>query len=202
MVEGHARRPEPFTFFAALCFDGNRLDGRAVRPVDDPRWLAVTVPAATDQGLVTGEAFVFNEGDLTVVLNIAEGLDPERDRVQRNACSLTIIGPHDQEALERRMSALFGGAGTTRHLDFMPTAFPTHPGWVQLAWSLIPARSSSNWAVFQPRGASEPGFVVVTDPGFYRRSRWVVAELRQGDDGGSTVSHLSLLHLFRTDDAR
>ncbi|MBU1326130.1 MAG: hypothetical protein KJ676_12890 [Alphaproteobacteria bacterium] len=202
VVEGHARRPDPFTFFAALCFDGNRLDGHAVRPVDDTRWRQVAVPASNDQDPATGETFLLSEGDLTIVLTINEGLDPESDRVQRNTCSLTLVGPHDQAVLERRMSALFGGAGTSRHLDFMPLVFPTHPGWVQLAWSAIPARSSSNWTAFQARGASGPGFVVVTDPGFYRRSRWVVAELRHSDDGGVPISHMSLLHQFRSDDAR
>ncbi len=202
VVEGQARRPDPFAFFAALCFDGNRLDERATRPSDDPRWRGAVVPAVDGQGLPPGETFVLDEGDLTIVLNIVEGPDPDRDRVQRNACSLTIVGPHDPEDLERRMSALFGGAGTSRHLDFLPSVFPTHPGWVQLAWSAIPARATSNWKVFQPQGASEPGFVVVTDPGFYRRDRWVVAELRHSRPDGITVSHLSLLHFFRPEGAR
>ena len=201
VVEGRTHGPDPLAFFAALCFDGNRLEDRAVRPTDDARWRPIDLTAVNGPGEPGGESFMLTDDDLTLVLNIVEGPDPDRDRVQRNACSLTVVGPHDRDALERRMSALFGGAGTTRHLDFMPAVFPTHPGWVQLAWSSIPSRRSTNWSVFQPQGATEPGFVVVTDPGFYRRSRWIVAELRHGDERGRAVSHISLLHFFRPDEA-
>lgn len=191
VVEGQARRPDPFAFFAALCFDGNRLDERATRPSDDPRWRAVTLPSAGDRGLPVDETFVFGEGDLDVALNISEGPDPDRDRVQRNACSLTIVGPHDQAGLETRMSALFGGGGTARHVEYMPEAFPAHPGWSQLAWSAIPSRGMSSWTVYST------GFVVVTDPIFYRRSRWIVAELRRAELDGQPISHISLIHFFR-----
>jgi hypothetical protein len=189
VVTGRAPALDPFELFRALCFDANRLDGQAFRPTVVPEWTPLPAESGSDE-----EVFVRSEGDLDLVLRIRERPDRQLTAVQHNDCILSLAGPHDQQALERGMRRVMGAAGTTRHLD-RADLFTTHPGWTQLAWTAIPDRDVTRWTAFSPDLATTSSFVMVIDPGFYRRRSYVVTELRYTDEGPTPVSHISLKYL-------
>lgn len=192
IVIGRAPSLDPFELFRALCFDANRLDGRAFRPTMVPEWTPAPPESGSDE-----EIFVRREGDLDLVLRIRERPDRQVVDVQHNDCSLSLAGPHDQQALEQGMRRVMGAAGTTRHLE-RSDLFTTRPGWKQLAWAAIPDRDVTRWTAFSPDLSTTSSFVMVIDPGFYRRRSYVVTELRYTAEGPTPVSHISLKYLTRS----
>jgi hypothetical protein len=197
-VLGRRTTPEPFDIFRAVCLDANRLDKRSFRPDGVPRWTRLqadgTRPAVTAQA----ESFIRHDGDLEMMLRIEEGPDGTVERTQRNVCSLTLAGPHDQQSLERGMANAMGGAGTARHLD-LPDIYPTYAGWTQLLWSAMPNKDSSRWRVFMPQRSRESGVLLVARPSFYREYSYVVTELRFTDQTERPVSHIALTYITRTE---
>lgn len=196
MVVGRVATPDPFDIFRALCLDANRLDGRAFRPTMVPRWSRVPEGSAYSPGGEGGETFIRRDGELDMVLSINEAPDERTDRVKRNICSLTLVGPHDQRALERGMTRALKAGGTTNHLNY-EDLYPTWPGWTQLAWTAIPERRDMTWAAFAPGRASTSGFVIITDPSFYRDSTYLVTELRYTDQEPKPVSQITMTWLAR-----
>jgi hypothetical protein len=192
-VLGQRTTPDPFDIFQALCLDANRIDRRAFRPDGTPRWSRL--PTAAGASAVAPETFVRRDGDLEMVLRIEEGPDQEVERVQTNACSLTLAGPHDQDALVRGMTRALGGAGTSRHLS-LRDAYPTFPGWTQLFWAGMPDRNTSNWRALLGEDRRQSAVLLIAQPSFYRQYSYVVAELRFTDQAPRPMSHLSLV--FRT----
>lgn len=190
--------PDPFDIFRALCLDANRLDGRAFRPTMVPQWRRATGPSPFGDGVDGGATFIRRDGDLEMVLRIDEGPDADTARVKRNVCSLTLVGPHDQHSLERGMSVALGAGGTRTHLNH-ESLYPTWPGWTQLAWTAIPQHRQSNWSAFAPGHGNISGFVVITDPSFYRKNSYLVTELRYTDQEPRPVSHITLTYLSRDD---
>ncbi len=188
---------DAFAFFRDLCVDGNRLDGAARRPAEDSLWVPMEdrERQALDLPDDRGAGYLLETERLTLVLRIEEGPD---QFLRRHVCSLTIVGQHDQPQLVERMQATFHGPGTTRHLHYQD-AYPTYPGWTQRAWSAIPARDDTDWREFGPtrRARSESGFVVVTEPSFFARSRYVVGEVRFTPEGPRPVSVLTVTQLFK-----
>lgn len=188
---------DPFAFFETLCFDANRLEGRSLTPDDDPRWVALE-DRERDRLRITDGAVItrmLESERVTLILKIesrAEG------PLRRHVCTLTIAGVHDQEGLSQRMAGLFRGPGTRDHLDDRDH-YPTRPGWTQIAWAAIPNRGAADWRVFNPDRRADSGFVVVTEPSFYRRARYVVGELNFTAAGERPVSVISLTHLFKPD---
>ncbi|SFS46703.1 hypothetical protein [Brevundimonas viscosa] len=189
-------RPDPFEIFRALCFDANRLDGRAFRPTMVTQWRPMAGASPFGDGAAGGETFIRREGDLEMVLRIDEGPDEVTARVKRNVCSLTLVGPHDQQSLERGMSAALRAGGTRTHLNY-ETLYPTWQGWTQLAWTAIPQRRQSRWSAFAPGHRDTSGFVVVTDASFYRENSYLVTELRYTNREPRPVSHITMTYLTR-----
>ncbi len=196
MVVGRAATPDPFDIFRALCLDANRLDGHAFRPTMVPRWSRASDGSPYRPGGEGDETFIRRDGDLDMVLSINEAPDERTERVRRNVCTLTLVGPHDQRSLERGMSAALKAGGTTNHLHY-DRVYPTWPGWTQLAWTAIPARGAPAWTAYAPGRSSVSGFVVITDPGFYRESTYLVTELRYTDQEPRPVSQITMTWLAR-----
>lgn len=163
-----------------------------------PRWSRVPDGAAYSPGGAGGEAFIRRDGDLDMVLSINEAPDARTSRVDRNICSLTLVGPHDQTSLERGMSAALKAGGTRTHLNY-EELYPIWPGWTQLAWTAIPERNASTWTAFAPGQGNVSGFVVITDPAFYRRSSYLVTELRYTDEEPRPVSQITMTWLSRAE---
>lgn len=193
-VLGRRRVLEPFDHFEAICLDANRIDRRAFRPDGLPRWTRLEPEVADPARAV--ESFVRRDGDLHMVLRIDEGPDGEVERVQRHVCSLTVAGPHDQDALVRGMTRALGGGGTSRHLS-LRDVYPTYPGWTQLFWAAMPDRNTSNWRVFLGADKRQSGVLMVADPSFYRQHSYVVIELRFTNGEQRPISHISLTFISR-----
>ncbi len=191
VVLGRRTTPDPFEIFQAVCLDANRLDKRSFRPDGIPRWARVEA-----DGAAPAESFIRRDGDLEMVLRIEEGPDDTVERTQRNVCSLTLAGPHDQQSLVRGMVRAMGGAGTARHLD-LPDIYPTYSGWTQLLWSAMPNKDSNRWRVFMPERGRESGVLLVAQPSFYREYSYVVTELRFTDQTERPVSHIALTYITR-----
>lgn len=189
VVLGRRTTLDPFEIFQAVCLDANRLEKRAFRPDGVPRWARLE-----DDGAAPVEAFIRRDGDLEMVLRIAEGPDDTVQRTQRNVCSLTLAGPHDQQSLARGMANAMGGAGTSRHLE-LPDIYPTYAGWTQLLWSAMPNKDSNRWRVFMPDRRRESGVLLVARPSFYREYSYVVTELRFTDQTERPVSHIALTYI-------
>jgi hypothetical protein len=198
LVIGRAATPNPFAIFRALCLDANRLDGRAFRPTMVPRWSRMSGDPAHAMLGEGSETFIRRDGDLDMVLSIKEQPDERTERVQRNICSLSLVGPHDQQSLERGMTAALKAGGARDHLHYAEL-YPTYPGWTQLAWTAIPDRRDATWTAFAPGRSGVSGFVVITDPSFYRHSRYLVTELRYTDQEARPVSHITMTYLARVE---
>ncbi len=198
-VLGRRTTPEPFDIFRAVCLDANRLDKRSFRPDDVPRW--TRLPAQDSGPAITTpvETFVRRDGDLEMLLRIEEGPDAKVERVQRNVCSLTLAGTHDQQSLARGMASAMGGAGTSHHLR-LDKLFPTYPGWTQLLWAAMPDRDTTNWRVWIDRGERESGVLLVAQPSFYNEYSYVVTELRFTDEAERPISHIALTYITRATD--
>lgn len=191
--------PDPFDIFQAVCFDANRIDRRAFRPDGVPRWARLQAQAAGPADTPVAESFIRRDGELEMVLRIEEGPDHEVERVQRNVCSLTLVGPHDQSSLVRGMSRAMGGAGTSRHLS-LPEHYPTFPGWTQLLWAAMPDRDTSNWQVLLGEDRRQSAVLMVARPSFYNEYSYVVTELRFTDQEPRPISHIALTFITRTQD--
>jgi hypothetical protein len=198
-VLGRRTTPDPFDIFRAVCLDANRLDKQSFRPDGVPRWSRVQPVAASPEAASPTESFVRRDGDLEMVLRIEEGPDAKVERTQRNVCSLTLAGPHDQQSLVRGMATALGGAGTSHHLR-LEEIYPTYPGWTQLLWAAMPDRETTNWRVWIDRGERESGVLMVAQPSFYRRYSYVVTELRFTDEAERPISYIALTYITRTTD--
>lgn len=198
-VLGRRTTPDPFDIFQAVCFDANRLDRRSFRPDGVPRWTRLQAQAADAADAPTAESFVRRDGDLEMVLRIEEGPDKEVERVQRNVCSLTLAGPHDQGSLVRGMTRAMSGGGTSRHLS-LPEIYPTYSGWTQLLWAAMPNRNTSNWRVLLGQDNRQSAVLMIARPSFYRQYSYVVTELRFTDHEARPISHIALTFLTRAPD--
>lgn len=165
VVLGRRSTPDPFEIFQAVCLDANRLDKRSLRPDGVPRWARLQADGSAAATTAPVESFIRRDGDLEMLLRIEEGPDAKVERTQRNVCSLTLAGPHDQQSLVRGMVDAMGGAGTVRHLG-LPDFYPTYSGWTQLLWSAMPDRDSTRWRAFMPGSGRESGLLLVTLPSF------------------------------------
>lgn len=196
-VLGRRTPPDPFDIFQAVCFDANRIDRRAFRPDGVPRWTRLQPAGPADAP--AAESFVRRDGDLEMVLRIEEGPDKAVERVQRNVCSLTLAGPHDQGSLVRGMTRAMSGGGTSRHLS-LPEIYPTYEGWTQLFWAAMPNRHTSNWQVLLGEDRRQSAVLMIAQPSFYRQYSYVVTELRFTDQEERPISHIALTFLTRAQD--
>ena len=197
-VLGRRTTPDPFDIFQAVCLDANRLDKQSFRPDGVPRWTRLVAPVSGPVVAAPVESFIRRDGDLEMLLRIEEGPDAKVERTQRNVCSLTLAGPHDQQSLARGMASALGGPGTRHHLS-LPEIYPTYPGWTQLLWSAMPDKDTSNWRVFMAEGERESGVLMVNLPRFYSRYSYVVTELRFTDEAERPISHIALTYITRSE---
>jgi hypothetical protein len=193
-----AADPDPFAFFQDYCFDPMRLSRRSARPVGDPAWRRLGGEARAQLGIADSSTVAYARVDtargLTLVLRIEQGpmVSEVRNDLVQHRCSLTVKGPADAREFKKRMSALFNGAPTDRHLG-APSAsgHERTPGWEQWLWSAIPMRGSNQWEVFR-----SGSFIVVNAPRFYNRCTYVAGELRHTKDHAAPISVLLLTHTF------
>lgn len=196
-VLGLRTTPDPFDIFRAVCFDANRIDRRAFRPDGVPRWSRLQSQPGDSADASTTESFIRRDGDLEMVLRIEEGPDKTVERTQRNVCSLTLVGPHDQRSLVRGMTRAMSGGGTNRHLS-LPEIYPTFTGWTQLLWAAMPDRDTSNWEVLLGEDKRQSAVLMVARPSFYNEYSYVVTELRFTDQEPRPISHIALTFITRS----
>lgn len=178
--------------FRTYCWDPNRLQGQARDPADDSLWVSLDPTESARLGISpAGRGYKLETERISLILTVNEG--PGTGGRRLNTCTVTAVGAHDQDDLENDLRRLMGGGGSSRHLTNAPKIFPAIAGWRQIAWSAVPSKRDTEWRVFHPHPES---FVIVLDPSFYTRHRWVVTELKTRVQDGAPVSSITLTHFF------
>lgn len=191
--------PDPVAYYQRYCFDANRLTGRSATPADDPDWAPLdprtraqfrisdpNVPAfglydvPSDQKLV----LKFEEFDLSGGLH-------------ENRCTLVVIGGSTHMMLRDRMSRLFHGGGTRRHVGHA-LGVDRVAGWGQWVWTGMPSRKSQEWrSINGGHGNPTDSWLVVTDLRYYDQNDYILGDLKTRTDASRPVSILSFAYTTR-----
>jgi hypothetical protein len=178
-------------YYRSFCFEAARQDGRPASPESDSDWQALGAETRRRFGVEDPDAPVFGIADparhRTLLVKVERFTRP--GRLVEHRCTLVVIGGDEHAALPDRMSRLFGGPGTERHVGEAVGA-PALPGWRQWLWTAMPARGSASWRVHRPR-TGPPSFIVVTDLRFYDSYDYVFGDLKTRLRGDTPVSMLS-----------
>ncbi len=187
------QRPSVFTAYRQFCFEGNRRDGRASRPTQDPGWITLDAAQRERLGLAAPgvEAHAGVVGEANLLLRIEER---DEGDLRRHDCSVLVTGPHDPAELEAGMNALFEATGAPPPPE---ASRDRGPGWRTLTWTAIPPRTSKEWSAYRPSRSQVGGFVFVISPSYYRRYTYIIAEMRSRTDGEEPITVLTFTHIFR-----
>lgn len=196
---------DPVGYYRQHCFEPSRLTGQPAPPEEDSDWMPLEEDIRRQFGAADPAIPAFALVDMkrghTLLLKFEQFSDARN--VHENRCTMVIIGGGDHEALVDDMAKLFRGPGTQRHVG-KKDGVPEIIGWEQWVWTAIPSRGSERWQVQEARGAARGAgtWVVVTSPGFWSRSDYVLGDLKIKTEGPRAVSVLSFSHKTKKRESR
>lgn len=182
------------------CFDANRLGGRSAPPEDDPSWEPLDDTARAQFGISDPEVPAFGLVDEmrghTLVIKF-ETFESTND-LRENRCTLVVIGGDDHSSLPDRISAMFKGRGTQRHVGHRDGS-DRIDGWQQWLWTAMPSRRSKAWLSVNARsaGRASDSWVVVANEFFFDKHDYVFVDLKSRMDAGASLSVLTFGHKTR-----
>jgi len=176
------------------CFDANRLDGRSAPPEDDLSWEPIDDTARAQFGISDPEVPAFGltdeARDHTLLIKF-ETFRLKND-LRENRCTLVVIGGEDHAELPDRISAMFKGRGTQRHVGHRDGSKKID-GWQQWLWTAMPSRRSKAWQSINGRsgGRASDSWVVVVDEFFFDKHDYVFVDLKTRQSAGAKLSVLT-----------
>jgi hypothetical protein len=192
-------QPDAVEFLRRFCFEPLRQNRKVAPPADQPRWEDLEDDTRAQFGITDPAvpAYSFLDQSRGHLLLLKFEQFEHATRVVENRCTLVVIGGHNHGRFRDDMSELLGRAGVERHVG-RPFGTPFVAGWRQWAWTGMPGRRSRNWRALQSsRGAQGGGYLVVTDPDFYREFDYIVGDLKMKEKAVRPVSMLSFSHFRR-----
>ncbi len=194
-------KPDAVAYLQRHCFDANRLHGQSLIPRDDPQWVALDQQTRTQFGLSNADTPAFGlldeARDQTLLIKF-ETMELEGG-LRETRCTMAVIGGRDHEAFPGRLTSLFRGQGTRRHVG-RPNGAQKLPGWRQWLWTAMPNRRSKSWQSINAgrRGSDADGWIVVYDNHlFYSTYNYVLVDLKTRDDPARRVSVMTFAHTTR-----
>lgn len=186
-------------YYRSYCFEANRLTGRSAPPLEELDWEPLDDKTRAQFGIsdpgVPAFALVDEAREYTLVLKFETLNLP--DRLVENRCTLVVIGGRDHEALPGRLSEVFRGPGTRRHVG-RSDGSERVPGWRQWLWTAMPGRGSRNWRSINAGGrGNSDSWVVVVDPSFYDLHDYVMGDLKTREGGSQPLSLVSFSYITR-----
>lgn len=176
------------------CFDANRLSGQSALPEDDLSWEPIDDTARAQFGISDPDIPAFGLADEArehTLLIKFETLRLKND-IRENRCTLVVIGGEDHAELPNRISAIFKGRGTKRHVGHRDGSEKID-GWQQWLWTSMPSRGSKNWQSITGRsgGRASDTWVVVVDDFFFDKHDYVFVDLKTRQGAGIKLSMLT-----------
>lgn len=176
------------------CFDANRLSGRSAPPEDDMSWEPLNDTTRAQFGISDPEVPAFGLVDEmrehTLVIKF-ETFRLKND-LRENRCTLVVIGGGDHAELPDRISEMFKGRGTQRHVGHV-AGYEKLDGWQQWLWTGMPSRRSKSWQSIngRSRGRVSDSWVVVANDFFFENHDYVFVDLKTRQGAGATLSVLT-----------
>ncbi|MCX9148158.1 hypothetical protein [Erythrobacter sp. WG] len=193
-------RLDAIGYLQRYCFDANRLAGRSAPPEDDPVWEPLDEETRARFGIADASvpAFGLVDEDRRHTLAIKFDTRASREGLRENRCTLAVIGGEDHARLPDRISAMFRGRGTQRHVG-QREGFERTEGWRQWLWTAMPNRRSRNWQSINgaTRGRVSDTWLVVTDEAFYDMHDYVVTDLKTRDGENESLSIITFVYMTR-----
>jgi hypothetical protein len=176
------------------CFDANRLSGRSAPPEDDLSWEPIDDTARAQFGISDPEVPAFGLADEArghTLLIKFETFRLKND-LREDRCTLVVIGGEDHAELPDRISAMFKGRGTQRHVGHRDGSEKID-GWQQWLWTAMPSRRSKAWQSINGRsgGRASDSWVVIVDDSFFDRYDYVFVDLKTRQGAGAKLSMLT-----------
>lgn len=176
------------------CFDANRVSGRSAPPEDDLSWEPLDDTARAQFGISDPEVPAFGLVDEvrahTLVIKF-ETLNSRSD-LRENRCTLVVIGGEEHAGLPDRISKMFRGRGTQRHVGHRDGSDKID-GWQQWLWTAMPSRRSKAWQSINGRsgGRASDTWVVLVDDSFFNKHDYVFVDLKTRQGAGAKLSVLT-----------
>lgn len=184
-------------YFRRYCYEPNRMTGTSASPSDDLEWEPLDEPARQRFGITDAEVPAF--GLAKTSRGSALLLKAERysrpGGLSESHCTLVVMGGDEHARLPQRLSALFGGSGTQRHVGKRDGS-PRIAGWEQWLWSAMPARGSKRWREVNAglRSGGRATWVVVANLRFYDEHDYVMGDLKTRQGPGKALSVMTLVY--------
>jgi hypothetical protein len=176
------------------CFDANRLSGRSAPPEDDINWEPLDDTARAQFGIADPKVLAFGLADEAREHTLLIKFETFRlkNDLRENRCSLVVIGGGDHAELPDRISAMFKGRGTQRHIGHRDGSDKID-GWQQWLWTAMPSRRSKAWQSINGRsgGRVSDSWVVVANESFFDKHDYVFVDLKTRQGAEATLSMLS-----------
>lgn len=191
---------DPVDYYRRFCFDPNRRTGQSTPPVGDPDWVELDPATRAKFGATDPAVEAFGLVDAargeTLLLKFETLRHPHK--LVENRCTLAIIGGDRHAILADRVSRVFAGPPTQRHVGAADGA-PALAGWRQWLWTGNPARRSRSWkSVNAGRGASAGGtWIVVIDDDFYDSHDYILGDLKTRTTPDRPLSILTFAYTSR-----
>jgi len=188
---------DPIGYYRRYCFDANRHDGRSAPPFDDLDWEPLDDTTRSRFGIsdrnTPAFSLVYPDPGGILLLKFETFFRP--GNLVENRCTLVLIGGHDHEALSKRLSAVFRGPATQRHIG-QRDGSERIDGWDQWLWTGMPGRRSKSWQTINGEGRRVPGgtWLVVTDPKFYDDHDYILGDLKTRRAHGQPLSVISFAY--------
>ena len=187
-------------YYRLYCYEANRLYGHSAPPVLDSDWVPLDEAGRAQFKIFDPEVPAFSLTDAvreTTLLIKFESL-PQQGGLVENRCTMAILGGRDHDYLRRQIAAVFGSAGTRRHIG-QADGSPKVKGWEQWLWTGMPGRHSKRWRDInaEGRGANRGTWLVVTDLRFYTDHDYIMGDLKIRQYKGQPLSMLTFSYITR-----
>lgn len=182
-------------YYRRYCFDANRLTGHSDMPSDDPDWQPLDAENRLKFGITDASVPAFALADPVrrqTLLVKGERFDRPGGLVE-SRCTMVVIGGDDQKSLPKRISGVFKGSGTQRHVG-VTEGTKRLDGWRQWLWTGMPARRSRSWSRIDANNT----WLIVDDLKFYEDYDYILGDLKTKVDGGTPVSTMSFAYTTRS----
>lgn len=186
-----AAHPDAVEFLKAFCFDPARRTGRLLPPAGNPHWVPLDEDARRQFKIEDPDAPAFSlmDGGRGQELWLKFEEFARRGGLIEQRCTLLVAGGRDHDRFVSRMSRLFSGIPTQRHVGH-PDGVPKVRGLSQWLWTGSPQRGSKAWrSIEQPKGAQTTWRVVIDTNAYYRDYDYILGDLkiRNGPRGQASL---------------
>jgi len=198
--EPHADEPSlPVTLFRNLCFEANRIDGRALRPTESMGW-TIADEALRDVLGVTHdprvELYVREPGEdrALIALKVVESISQHgtySKGERQHVCEVIYSGPIPADRIGEDIEDFFGAEGMSHAWSPLSWARQVPDGWRYWCWANNPERGSKRWR------RDKKGCIVINADWFYAKRELIRVLLKEKKGTDPPLSVISFTWTYR-----